>query len=242
MTAVRQRSSWSIVRFPQEGALIFAVLLWAGFFVLVLVLTMAIAIFGSVTTSVWEQATQVPRWFAFGTGIWLTGVYLRLHVAHGKTRREFMRQTSVYMVVFATLLAVLTTLGYLLERGVYAIGGWPQAFSREYLFHAADDVGPILLSYLLVFLAWTATGAVVAAGYRRIAGVGLALTVPLGIVLIGLVEIALRSRYFAPLTIVDVEVAVSLPVAAALGAGAFLVGVGTTWALVRDVPLSREAV
>jgi hypothetical protein len=235
-----QHKPWSIARFPQEGTLLFTVLLWVAFFALIMVVTGAIAIFGEIRNSVWEQATQLPRWFAFGTGIWLTGVYLRVYVAHGQTRSDFMRRASVFVVAFAAVLAGLTTLGFLLELALYRMAGWSQTFSREYLFDSAGQIGPILLTFLLVYLVWTVMGALLAAAFRRLYWYGLLVAGPLAIVLVITTEAAVGSRYFPLLALVDVEVASSVPLALAVGTGGAAICLAATWALVREMPLCGE--
>lgn len=240
MSGYQQCRSWSIARFPEPGMLAFVVLLWVGYFAVVLAITVAIAIFGTVTESAWEKATQLPRWFAFGIGIWLTGVYLRLYVAHGRTRREFIWRASVYMVVFATALAALTTLGYLLEMVVYRLAGWPQTLSWDHVFTSAGQVVPILAAYLLTFLVWTVAGALIAASFHRLYWFGLVITVPLGLLLVGTIEVAVGSRYLGPLTFIAIGSATSFSVASVLGVGGFLLGLAATWALVRNMSFCEE--
>jgi hypothetical protein len=242
MTPITRRNAWSIARFPQEGMLIFTALLWLGFFAVVLVITTLFAIFDEVTHSGWELGTQLPRWFAFGIGIWLTGVYLRVHIAHGETRRGFMRRASVWVIAFAVLLAALTTLGFLLEWIIYRAAGWPQALTRNHLFDTATQVGPILLGYGLGYLVWTVVGALIAAAYRRFSTPGLVAAIPLALLLVGSIEVVTATGYFLPLGIIEFEVAGSVLLALGLGLGGFLVGLATTWALVREMPVSAEAV
>jgi hypothetical protein len=242
MTTTTERRSWSIIRFPEEGALAFAVLVWLAFFLTACAILTGRAIFGTVAGSAWESVTMLPRLFAVGTGFWLTWVYLRLHVTHGQTRQGFMRRASVYQAAFAALLAALTTLSYLIELAVYRIAGWAHGFSsRGYLFDSAAQVGPILLTYWLVYLVWTVAGALIAAAIRRRSWFGGVLSIPLGIVMIDGIEIVVGARFHTPLQIVNIEWAGSLPLALALGIGAFLVGLAATWALVRDIPFPDEA-
>lgn len=241
MTRVAERRAWSIARFPEPGALAFAVVIWLAFLLLVLIITAWIAIFRTVTGSVMEPLTQLLRWFAFGTGIWLTGVYLRLHVAHGRTRRDFLRRASVYLVAFAALLAALTALGYLLELVVYQVFGWPHRFTRDYLFTAAGDVGPILLTYVLVYLAWTVVGAMVAATYLRLYWYGLLVAVPLGVAILAATEIGVGGRFDAPLITLGIDVSGSMALALAGGIGGFAIGLAAVWALVREMPFYGDS-
>lgn len=242
MSKVAERRAWSIARFPEAGSMAFAVVVWLAVVVLTVIIAAVITSYKEVTGSIWEPLTQLPRWFAFGTGIWLTGVYLRVHVAHGQTRRDFMRQGSVYIVAISVLVAVLTTLSYLIELGIYRIFGWPQDFSRDYLFDSAGQVGPILLTYVLVYLVWTVVGAMIAATFLRLYWYGLVVMVPLGVALIIAVEIAVGARYFGPLDIVaDIGIDGSVPLALVAGIGGFAIALAATWALVRELPFCGDS-
>jgi hypothetical protein len=242
MSNVAQRRAWSIARFPEAGSLAMVVILWLGFFLVVEVVTAGFAIFRPIDGSLWEPMTQLPRWLAFGAGYQLTGVYLRIHVAHGQTRRGFMRQASVYLVAFAALLATLTMLGYLMELAVYRMAGWPQRFTRDYLFDSASHIAPILFTYGLVYLVWTVAGALIAATFRRLHWYGLVVAAPFCLATIVGIELAVGARYFAPLTIVDIGIQFpsSVPLALLLGIGGFAVSLAATWALVRNMPFPDE--
>ncbi|HEV2782976.1 MAG TPA: hypothetical protein VGX25_26620 [Actinophytocola sp.] len=230
-----ERRAWSIARFPEPGALAYAVLIWLGLFLLSVLFVAGRAIFGTVTGSFWEHLTQVLRWFAFGTGIWLTGVYLRLHVAHGRTRRDFLRRASVYLVAFAAVLAALTTVGYLLELALYRVAGWPHRLTRDYLFTSGGEVGPILLTYVLVYLAWAVAGALAAATFRRLYWYGLVITAPLAVAVVAATEIGVGARF------ANVTGSGSVGLALASGIGGFAVALAATWALAREMPLREEA-
>lgn len=240
MSNVAGRRAWSIARFPEAGSMAMVVVLWLGFFLLIQLITAGISIYRTVDGSLWEPATQLPRWFAFGTGLWLTGVYLKLHVAHGQTRRGFMRKASVYLVAFAALLATLTMLGYLMELTIYRLAGWQQRFTRDYLlFDSATQVAPILFTYGLVYLVWTVAGALIAATYRRLNWYGLIVVAPFCLAIVVGIELAVGARYVAPLTM-DIQFTTSAPLALLLGIGGYAVGLAATWALVRNMPLSEE--
>lgn len=242
MSNVAQRRAWSIARFPEAGWLAMVVILWLGFFLVVEVITAGFALFRPIDGSLWEPMTRLPRWLAFGAGFQLIGGYLRIHVAHGQTRRGFMRQASVYLIAFAALLATLTMLGYLMELAVYRIAGWPQSFTRNYLFDSASQVAPILFTYGLVYLVWTVAGALIAAAFRRLHWYGLVVVTPFCLATIVGIELAVGARYFGPLTIGDIGIQFpsSVPLALLLGIGGFAVSLAATWALVRHMPFREE--
>ncbi|HEU5473709.1 MAG TPA: hypothetical protein VFV67_23935 [Actinophytocola sp.] len=230
--------TWSIARFPQEGANAFAVLLWLGYFLLIVGITVVVSMTGTVGESIWGNATTLPRWFAWGTGLWLTGSYLRLHVAHGSTRREFLQRSTVYLVAFAILLGCLITLGFLLEWALYAATGLRHPLATE----PAALVTQILPTYILIFGVWSAVGTLVAAGYRRLAGTGLLITIPVGVATVVLTEDALDTRYLGKWIGFDLSLIGSLPVGVAIGVAGFLVALAGTWALCRDVAVPGTGV
>lgn len=240
MNNVAPRRAWSIARFPEPGTLAMIVILWLGFFLLVQLITAGFATFRPIDGSLWEPMTQLPRWLAFGAGFQLIGVYLRIHVAHGQTRRGFMRQASVYLVAFAAVLATLTMLGYLMELAIYRMAGWPQNFSRDYLFDSASHIGPILFTYGLVYLVWTVAGALIAATFRRLYWYGLVVVAPFCLATIVGIELAVGARYVAPLTLTDIQFTSSVPLTLLLGIGGFAVSLAATWALVRTMPFRDE--
>jgi hypothetical protein len=240
MSNVAPRRAWSIARFPEAGTLAMIVILWLGYFLLVQLITAGFATFRPIDGSLWEPMTQLPRWFAFGAGFQLTGVYLRLHVAHGQTRRGFMRQASVYLVAFAALLATLTMLGYLMELAIYRMAGWPQNFSRDYLFDSTSQVAPILFTYGLAYLVWTVAGALIAATFRRLHWYGLVVVAPFCLAIIVGIELAVGARSFAPLPLTDIQFPSSAPLALLLGSGGFAISLAATWALVRNMPFRDQ--
>jgi hypothetical protein len=217
-----------------QGA--FLAMVWAGYLALFVAVTVAIAVFGSVRTSVWEQASQLPRWFTLFIGVYLTGTYLRLAVAHGRTRREFMAQASAFLVAYSALFAVLMTLGFVVETAIYRLGGWPQTLNRDHLFTSPGQLGRIFVAFWLVFAVWTVVGAMIAAAFHRNGLLGV-LGIAAGLLLIVPTELAVG---FNPVPVVSalVELA-TVPVAAivAMCAGSFALALALTWAIVRDTPI-----
>ena len=129
----RSAEAWqrAVLRFPVDGFIFFIAMLWVPYFVVVTAITIAINVFGTVSTSMWDPATQIIRWFAFGIGAWMVYVYLPVYIAHGVTRRTYAVKALGFTVAFSTLLAALTTLGFAAERIIYDIGGWPQELSSD---------------------------------------------------------------------------------------------------------------
>jgi hypothetical protein len=221
------------------------VLLWTGFLVFVLAMVMIVAALrGPIQISGWETASQLPRWFAGGIGVYLTAVYLPLYVAHGYTRREIARQTLLATCGTVLVLAMLMTLGYGIERLVYAAAGWPQTLNQSHLYASADAYPLVFLEFLLLFAVWIAAGGLVGAAIYRKPPLGL-LFVPLGLILVGLAETVLSPGFFELLSAffgflgVDLE-GVSIVAAIIVSVGCVAVALPLTWLLVRDMPLRNQ--
>ncbi|GAA2777236.1 hypothetical protein [Crossiella cryophila] len=228
-------SGYRPLRFPLPGIFAFVVLLWLAFAVVVGLVLTGIALWGTVTLSVWDNVLQAALWFAFGFTAWLVHTYLPVYLANGITRREYTARVAGFVGVLAVLLAVLATAGYLLEGGVYAIAGWPQAVAPHRYFTAATEVPVVLLTQFLSFGVFSAVGALVGASFYRNAGLGvLSLPVGLAVLVVGnlLAGTWLGSGsglvLFGPLPL-----AVSAPTGLALIA----LVLGGVWLLLRDIPV-----
>jgi hypothetical protein len=187
--------------------------------------------------SIWHYvATQVSRWLAFFCGIDAITTYLRLHVAHGRTRGDFLRQLWPYFVGLAAPLALLLTVGYLAERLVYGLAGGRQAIVLATSFGDAGNYPGIFGAYTLTMGLFAVAGSLLAVAFTRNVLLGLAL-IPFGVVLIapsevlvGLNGIPLFAKMFEELNYPR-----SLVVTLSL-AGVVLAGVAI-WALMRRMPV-----
>ncbi|GAA3441701.1 hypothetical protein [Planomonospora venezuelensis] len=232
------------MRFPSRllaANLVFAAMVWAAFYAVVTLVTVGIAVFGTLDKSAWEAATQLPRWFALFVGVALIREFFPLYIAHGQTRRQFGAQAAVTVALYAPFLSALLVAGYLLERLLYGLAGWPQALGRPHLFTSPAQVPLVFTEYLIEFLAWIVAGAFMAAAFYRWEGGGL-LSVPLGIGLILLGEAAVGAELRLPFVHLELGI-VSVPgvaTALAAGLGCFLLGLAMTWSIIRDVPLRNR--
>jgi hypothetical protein len=237
-TATRR---WPLLRVALVSHLPFIALLWVPFTVLTLAVPVFIEMGGTVSQSAMHYAaTQLPRWLMFGLALDMVSNTLRMHLAHGRTRREFVRQGLVDCVIMSGFAAVLITLGYLAERGFYAMFGWPQNLNREALFATADDYPAILGTFWLLFLMWTMAGLVIGLGFFHSSGAGL-LTIPIGLV-IALPTVILTGNSGFPVIGDDlVDLGLSEGVLLALNGSLLVVAVGIVWALARHVPMKSKA-
>lgn len=234
------------MRFPTRllaANTFFALLVWAGYFVVVTAITVGIAVFGTLSQSAWEQATQLPRWYALFVGVALVREYLPLYIAHGQTRRQFAAQAAVTVALLAPFLSVLLVVGYLLEKVLYGLAGWPQTLDQAHLFTEVTQVPLVFTEYLVEFLAWLVAGGFIGVGFYRW-NIGGVLTIPVGIVLIVVAEAAAAAELRLPFARAF-DLGIGYPrspgIALGVGLGIFLIGLALTWSAIRDVPLRNGA-
>jgi hypothetical protein len=204
-----------------------AVRAWVVIAVLTAVVTAGTAIWGTVDRSMWHYpATMAARWFALALGTDAITTYLRPHVAHGRTRRDFLRQLRPHLLVLGLFLALLVAIGYLVEGGVYALMDWPHQLPSPALFGA----------FPLMFVLWAIAGVLLAAAFTRNLLLGL-LTVPIAFLVIT------PGEFVAGATAVplmqDIMAALRLPTTTSIGLGlvGIIVGGAAIWGIVRDMPV-----
>lgn len=224
------------------GNVFIALITLGAFIVVVALITAGVAVFRGISSSAWDIAMQLPRWYTLFVGVALIKEFLPTYLAHGQTRREFAAQATLCMAAFTPVFSLLTTLGFLLERGVYELAGWPQIVTKDRLFTAADQYPLIFAQFAMEFGVWMVAGALMAAGIYRSEGGGL-VTIPLGIALIIPVELVLNGRVRLPFlsNLLDIRVVPSLGTASGVSAGLVLLGLLLTWGFVRDMPLRNQA-
>lgn len=229
---------WPLLRILVTSHLAFVAVTWVLFTVVVFLVVGGVALFADGRPdSIWHHAaTQAPRWLMFGLGVDAVTTYLRLQLAHGGTRRSYLGQSTAYTVVLAGGSAALITVGYLLERGIYALLGWPQGLPGESLFGTAGQYHVIFATYWLTFLLWTVAGTLVALGFFRWNKGGL-LTIPIGLLLVAPAFVAISDD---GLPLIGQELAgveLSPGLLLVTFAGCFAAGIALIWAFVRDVPM-----
>ncbi|MFC4853741.1 hypothetical protein [Actinophytocola glycyrrhizae] len=216
----------------------FGFVLWLPLMLLSALIVTGIGIWGEVDRSIWHYlATQAPRWFALGVGVDAINTYLRLNLAHGRTRRDFLRQLWSYLPGLAVCLAVLVTAGYQLERGAYALLGWDHRLAYPSVFGDTGNVLGILGSFSVVLLLWATAGVLIAAGFTRGRLLGIA-TVPFGLVLVAPGEVLTGFNGSTLLELVTLTSPVLPTVAICLGLA--VLACAATWGIVRDIPLRAK--
>lgn len=228
---------WPMLRIMLTAHVWFALISWMVLMVVAALVAVGIAIWGNLDQSVWHYvATQVTRWIAVGLGFDAISTYLRMHIALGRTRRDFLRQSWVYVVGLATAFGVLLTIGYLVERGVYVLAGWPHKLQPAMLFDSSGDVLGIFVGLTLMMLLWTIAGAMVHAAFTRNVLLGI-LTIPVGLLLISPTELLVGANWVPIFR--DTVASWDLPVIANAGIAVACVAMGcaATWGIVRDIPM-----
>lgn len=210
------------------------IVFWVVFVIGVALIAAAIATLGTITSSVWEKATQAPRWFSGVWGIYQTAVYLPLFIAHGYTRREFAGQVVRVAGGYAVVLSVLITAGFALEWAAYRMLGWPQVIEDGHLFFSAPtELHLVLVQYVFTFFAWIAVGALVGAAFYRYRQGGW-LTVPIAFAALSLVENVLGAD---SVLYVGVELTLTAPTALAVYSVIVAGALSATWFLISDLPM-----
>jgi hypothetical protein len=215
----------------------FVLILWLVLGVVSALITTGIGVFGYVPESIWDYvATQVPRWFLLGIGGDAISTYLRLHLANGRTRGDFLRQLWPYFVGLAVVAAALQTVGYLIEGGVYAAAGWPHRPQSAVLFSSSDDFVGIFATHTLFLLLWTMVGALISVAFIKGPLTGL-LTLPLAVLVVAPGESLLGANGFLGIGNILSEVGVSTAAGAVWGVAAAAACCAAIWGIARDIPL-----
>ncbi|MGW5359724.1 hypothetical protein [Actinopolymorpha pittospori] len=230
-----RRGGWATKRILLTDHLPFVTLAGVVFFVLAMVLALGIGVFRTVEVSVWDQAFSVIRWCVLGYGWYLTGRLLPTYVAHGLTRRAFSAEGGIYLVVASAALALVTTLGYLVEGVLFRSMGWRHIVDEERLFGAPDQVLAILATYWMLYAVWT----LAASFYREDGTVPVTLPAALVMVLgsslaVGYLKVPVIGSYLE-------RAELGALVTVGICAGSLLLGGGLTWSLVRSIPLRTKA-
>lgn len=221
------------------------IVVWIGFAVVVFGLVFLVSRFTNISISAWEIGSQIPRWYLGAMGVYHTAVYLPMYIAHGRTRREFARQSPIALAWLVVLVASLMTAGYALEGAVYRAAGWTQGLSSDgHLFASPDAYGTILAEFLGTFAVWAVAGAALGAAFYRNGFVGL-LLLPPAIVTAGLLEASVRPELrelVTRLPVLDRLAAGGASTTSALLVAAACVAVWgiTAWLLVRDLPVRPQ--
>lgn len=230
---------WPLVK----GHVSFALLVWAGFVAFVLLVILAVAAVRGIEVSGWDRATEAVRFYAVFIGIHLGYSQLPLHITHGQTRREFAMQAAMFAGVFVTALAAMVAAGFVLERGLYEVAGWPQDVSDGRLYTSPSELHWIFVQGWLVQGLWFVGGALIgAAWYRGAWSAGIALTAA---IIVAIVSQMFITSDWTPFMNIYEQAAGSADIQPALATLYNLVLIGgllaACWYVIRDIPIQNKA-
>jgi hypothetical protein len=231
--------TWRLPRLLLEDQLGLAVLSWLGLVLFSMAVVTVVSSFRDIVISGWEVATGIVPWYAAFIGGYVLHTVLPLHIAHGRTRRDFAIEAVIFGGVFTTVVALLVTLGFAIEQGVYAIAGWSRGTPDDHLFASYTEYGMIVAEYWLTVLVWTAAGAFVGASVYRPSGLSwFALAPALGLVAISGLT---RADSAQPMGFIVNRLpqadSMSLALTALLSLVSVLIALGLTWLTIRDMPM-----
>lgn len=203
--------------------------LWAIVLAVVLGVPLVVDHFGGETGSIYSGVAQGPRWFLFVMALIVLAEGLGPHVALGLTRRSFVRQSAVGLLLPGAVFGIASAAVTFLERWFYGRLGW--TLETFYGRHPipTEPWGLVLVDHAVLLVVFALSGLAVGAVYYRWRGwIGtLALPVTVGPVFIAAAALPyVDATDLAWLLRLD-----RLPYPAALGVAA-VIGVGF-WAVAR---------
>lgn len=215
-----------------------ALLLWIGVTIVVGIVIEVVSFSREIEISGWDQATQIARWYVLFIGVHVGGSVLPLHVTHGQTRRDFMRQATIFVAVFAAGVSVLVTASFVLEAGLYRLADWPQAVESGQLYGSAMELHLVFVQSWLLTALWGAGGALIAAAWYRDAALG-----GFAIVLAGVSGISMSSDWGPFGAIYEHlfgEDSIGGGVGVAIHLALIALVLGLMWQVVREIPIKNK--
>jgi hypothetical protein len=231
---------WPLLRVLLTAHVSFLFILWLPTMVVSAAILAGVALWGTVEQSIWHYvATQVPRWVVLGLGVDAITTYLRLNLAHGRTRRDFLRQLWPYLVGLALALALMITIAYQIERGAFAMLGWDHRTAFPTLFGDTGNILGLFGVFALMFLLWSIAGAMIAAGFTRNILLGI-VTIPVGVLIVAPSEVLVGLNGIPLFEQVTEALRFPLLTALAVSLGGAVLGGAVTWGIVRDMPVRQK--
>lgn len=179
MEAVRDtQRTWRFPRIQLEDQLWLDLFVWAGAAVFSMAVVTVVSFFRSIEISAWDIANGIAPWFIGIMSGWIMYTQVPLFVANGRTRRDSYIEWLIVAAIYPVWTALLTTIGYLIERGVYDLAGWSLSVNEDHLFTSHTDVGTIFVEYLLTFSVWVAVGGFVGVSLYRSQDIGWVSLIP----------------------------------------------------------------
>lgn len=129
--------------------------------------------------SFWAYVGSVPQVFLFVLGILMSGSNLRVHIAHGYTRRDFNAGGLLYGLGMVAVVTLLHSAGFALERALFAVVGWEQFPQAADPLADVASTGTMTAEFALLNVFYYMAGWVVGSGFYRFHWlIGLIIIVP----------------------------------------------------------------
>lgn len=143
---------------------------WVMLVVAFIATAVARDIFGTVESSTWQWATTAPKVMMLLVGGMLSIAFLPQYISFGISRRAFSLAAGVVVTVLALAGAAIMAGGFIVESLIYDALGWRHVIDEPHLFASSGRWYLILPEFTLLFMAWSVSGWIAAAGYYRWVG------------------------------------------------------------------------
>ena len=143
-----------------------SVAFWVPMVAVFAAIAVGTAVFGEITGSIWNGARWVPQYFLLSIGASLTANLLRVHVAHGVTRRRFVVAGVIVAVVLSAGYALVMELVFVIERIVLSANDITQFSGTPDLAASPGTVVEGVLSFTLIYSGYFFAGWFIASGYQ----------------------------------------------------------------------------
>lgn len=221
----------------------FAAIVVGPALVAVMVLTLVVSFWRPIEASGWDLSQQLANWFVLGTMAHVGTREFWLYVTHGQTRRNFFGEVSIFLVVFALVIALFYAVGFWIEAPFYRLMNWPQAAHEPTLYTDVLASHMVVLESWLTYLLWGAAGLFIGVAFYRNGLLG-ALAIGSGLVAAQAATLALGQDAGPVGALIRGGALPSEPdlVVAALSHIACAAALmGLAWLVMRDAPIHSRA-
>lgn len=129
-------------------------------------------LFGTVGSSTWQWAATAPKVMMLIVGGMLAIAFLPQYISFGISRRAFSLAAGVVIIVLSLAGTAIMAGGFVVEILIYNALGWQHAIDEPLLFASTGQWYLIVPEFTLLFMAWSASGWIAAAGFYRWVGFG----------------------------------------------------------------------
>ena len=129
-------------------------------------------LFGTVESSTWQWAATAPKVMMLFVGGMMAIAFLPQYISFGISRRAFSLAAGVVIAVLSLAGTVIMAGGFIVESVVYDALGWQHVIDEPLMFASTGRWYLIVPEFTLLFMAWSASGWIAAAGFYRWVGFG----------------------------------------------------------------------